>query len=86
LQVAQVFTLCGNISAVWTPLGIVECLVAEMRLGPPDSFIPRRIFRRLVRCASTENERRGFISETVLQSTSFRADGIGYEVWLQEAA
>jgi hypothetical protein len=57
-----------------------------MHLGPLDSFITRRIFRRLVRSAYTESELRSFISETGFQSASIRADEIGFEVWLRIAA
>lgn len=64
----------------------VNGCVADMHLGPLDSFITRRIFRRLVRSAYTESELRSFISETGFQSASIRADGIGFEVWLHIAA
>ena len=60
--------------------------IADMHLGPLDSFITRRIFRRLVRSAYTESELRSFISEAGFQSASIRADGIGFEVWLHKAA
>lgn len=60
--------------------------VADMHLGPLDSFITRRIFPRLVRSAYTESELRSFISETRFQSASIRADGIEFEVWLNKAA
>jgi hypothetical protein len=46
--------------------------VADMHLGPLDSFITRRIFRRLVRSAYTDSELRSFISET-----AFRAPASG---------
>jgi hypothetical protein len=51
-----------------------------MCLGPLDSFITRRIFRRLVRSAYSESELRSFISETDFQSASIRAYGRGFEV------
>jgi hypothetical protein len=39
-----------------------------MHPGPLDSFITRRIFRRLLRSAYTESELRSFISITGFQS------------------
>ena len=66
-------TTCGNRSNV-------NGCVADIYLGPLDSFITRRIFRRLVRSAYTESELRSFLSETGFQSASIRADGIGFKV------
>jgi hypothetical protein len=58
----------------------VNGCVADIHPGPLDSFITRRIFRRLVRSAYTESELRSFLSETGFQSASIRAEGIGFEV------
>src|ERR1035437_3408041 len=57
-----------------------------MHLRPLNSFIIRRIFRRVVRSAYTESEPRILLSEAGFLSAGIRADGIGFEVWLHQAA
>ena len=64
----------------------VNSYVADMHVELRDSFITRRIFRRLVRSAYTESELRSFISETGFQSAGIRADRIGFGTSLHKAA